>query len=72
MELKTYANHKNIMFTASAMDVQSLHFLQSIRVPFIKIGSGDSNNLIFIEKAAATNIPLVISTGLEQFIINCF
>jgi sialic acid synthase len=33
-------------------------------VPFIKIGSGDSNNIPMIEYAASKNIPLVISTGM--------
>lgn len=48
------------------MDSQSLQFLVSINVPFIKIGSGDSNNLMLIREAAQTNIPLVISTGMQN------
>jgi sialic acid synthase SpsE len=34
-----------IFFTASAMDEKSAVFLDSLHVPFIKIGSGDVNNL---------------------------
>jgi hypothetical protein len=34
-----------IFFTASAMDEKSAVFLDSLDVPFIKIGSGDVNNL---------------------------
>lgn len=45
------------------MDAVSLDFLHNINVPFIKIGSGDANNLLLIEKAAAKQVPLIISTG---------
>lgn len=62
-ELQEYANQIGILFTASAMDVKSLEFLISINVPFIKIGSGDANNFILIEKAAKSDIPLIVSTG---------
>lgn len=49
------------------MDEKSLHFLAKIKVPFIKIGSGDANNMHLIEEAAKTNIPLVISTGISIY-----
>ncbi|XP_044259170.1 sialic acid synthase [Tribolium madens] len=65
-ELQSFANEIDILFTASAMDLQSLRFLASLKVPFIKIGSGDSNNLLLIKEAAATKIPLVISTGMQE------
>lgn len=62
-ELQAYAKEINILFTASAMDLESLQFLIRLKVPFIKIGSGDANNLFLIEEAAKAKIPLVISTG---------
>ncbi|KAL1506229.1 hypothetical protein ABEB36_005626 [Hypothenemus hampei] len=64
LQLQAYAKEVDTLFTASAMDEKSLEFLKRINVPFIKIGSGDSNNFLLIEKAAQTNIPLVISTGM--------
>ncbi|XP_030752596.1 sialic acid synthase [Sitophilus oryzae] len=67
IELQNYAQEINILLTASAMDPESLNFLKEITVPFIKIGSGDSNNLLLIEQAALTGIPLVISTGMINF-----
>uniref|UniRef100_A0A6A7GB83 Sialic acid synthase-like n=1 Tax=Hirondellea gigas TaxID=1518452 RepID=A0A6A7GB83_9CRUS len=67
MEVLDYATSINIPFTASAMDMPSLDFLNSIKVPFIKIGSGDACNLPLIRRAAATNRPLVISTGMSDF-----
>ncbi|KAF6211766.1 hypothetical protein GE061_012281 [Apolygus lucorum] len=65
-ELQSYSRGKNIMFTASAMDPVSLEFLITLKVPFIKIGSGDSDNLLLIEEAARSGVPLVISTGMQD------
>ncbi|XP_024085419.1 sialic acid synthase [Cimex lectularius] len=65
-ELQNYANERDILFTASAMDQESLKFLTSLRVPFIKLGSGDSDNLFLLDEASKTNIPLVISTGMQD------
>ena len=37
--------------TASAMDEVSLDFLvEVLKVPFVKIGSGDANNVLLLEK----------------------
>lgn len=63
MELRDFANQTGILFSASAMDLKSLEFLVTLDLPFIKIGSGDANNFPLIEKAASTQIPLIISTG---------
>lgn len=63
VSLQDYAREIGISFTASAMDITSLRFLEKLKVPFIKIGSGDANNMEMIEAAAKTHVPLVISTG---------
>ncbi|KAK9884462.1 hypothetical protein WA026_007305 [Henosepilachna vigintioctopunctata] len=64
-QLQEYAKNKNIMFTASAMDIKSLQFLLDINVPFVKIGSGDANNIPLLLQAAKSEVPLVISTGMQ-------
>ncbi|KAJ8953353.1 hypothetical protein NQ314_007362 [Rhamnusium bicolor] len=66
LDLQKYADDLGIFFTASAMDAKSLDLLIECKVPFIKIGSGDSNNSLLIEKAAKTGIPLIISTGMLE------
>ncbi|XP_068626456.1 sialic acid synthase-like [Battus philenor] len=63
-KLLKYAQDIDILFTASAMDMVSFNFLLSLEVPFIKLGSGDSNNFVFIDYAASKKIPLVVSTGM--------
>ena len=54
--------------TASAMDPVSVDVLIDIlKVPFIKIGSGDSNNPFLLEKVAKrTDVKAVISTGMSD------
>lgn len=42
-----------------------MDFLINLRVPFLKIGSGDANNFILLEKAAKKNLPIVYSTGIQ-------
>lgn len=67
LELQKYAISKDILFTASAMDIESFRFLKSINVPFIKIGSGDANNIQLLREATKYSGPLVISTGMQAF-----
>ncbi|XP_001358036.4 sialic acid synthase [Drosophila pseudoobscura] len=64
-ELQAYSRQLNVDFTASAMDELSLDFLADLKVPFIKIGSGDANNFPLLKKAAGLGVPLVISTGMQ-------
>lgn len=68
-QLQAFAEETKILFSASAMDLKSLEFLTNLNLPFIKIGSGDANNFLLIEKAAAANIPLIISTGIYNPIV---
>lgn len=64
--LQSYANELDIIFTASAMDIQSLHDLYELNVPVIKIGSGDANNIPLLATAAKSTVPLIISTGMQH------
>lgn len=64
--LQKHANDMDIIFTASAMDVQSLKDLEDLKVPVIKIGSGDANNIQLLMNAAQLTTPLIISTGMQN------
>ena len=66
--LVNFAEDVGIALTASAMDPVSVDVLiDTLKVPFIKIGSGDSNNPILLEKVAKyTNVKAVISTGMSD------
>ena len=66
-ELFQYSSDLGIAMTASAMDPVSADFLRDLGVPFIKIGSGDSNNPLILEKVAKMGgMNLVVSTGMSD------
>lgn len=64
--LQQYAANENILFTASAMDKESLEFLAHLDVPFFKIGSGDCNNYPLLKQVAAKHKPVIVSTGMQD------
>nr|CAD7256525.1 unnamed protein product [Timema shepardi] len=66
-ELQEFATRQEgVMFSASAMDMVSIDELDSMNVPFIKIGSGDANNLPLLKYATSKKRPLIISTGMQD------
>ncbi|XP_058118856.1 sialic acid synthase [Anopheles ziemanni] len=67
-QLQRYAADLGILFTASAMDMASFYELETLLcVPFIKIGSGDADNLPLLRYAAGRSIPIVVSTGMQDW-----
>uniref|UniRef100_A0A182NSH2 AFP-like domain-containing protein n=1 Tax=Anopheles dirus TaxID=7168 RepID=A0A182NSH2_9DIPT len=67
-DLQRFASEIGIVFTASAMDAASFRELeQDLCVPFIKIGSGDADNVPLLRYAANRPVPLVISTGMQDW-----
>lgn len=66
IDIHKFAKEVGILCTASAMDRVSLKFLDDLNVPFIKIGSGDADNLLLLKDAASTKRPLFISTGMQD------
>ena len=65
-ELKRYADSKDILFSASGWDKQSVDFLDSLGVPFFKMASADLTNLPLLEHTAKKGKPMLISTGMAN------
>ncbi|CAI9547105.1 unnamed protein product, partial [Staurois parvus] len=65
-ELQKFAKEIGIYFTASGMDEMAVEFLHELGVPFFKVGSGDTNNLIYLKKTAQKGRPMVISSGMQS------
>ncbi|GBM62561.1 Sialic acid synthase [Araneus ventricosus] len=64
VELKKFSTDLGLCFAASGMDKPSTDFLNSLGVPFFKIGSADTTNLPLLKHLCRYNKPLVISTGM--------
>lgn len=63
-EVASRAREHGLLFLSTPFDVRSLAELVDLGVPAIKIGSGDLTNLPLLRSAAATGLPLLLSTGM--------
>lgn len=63
VRLKDYCDSKNIEFLSTPDDFESASFLSQIQNKF-KIGSGELNNLAYIEYLANFQKPIIMSTGM--------
>jgi N-acetylneuraminate synthase len=65
-ELKDYAEENDVIFFSTMEDTDSVDFLiNEIKIPMIKVGSGDLTNYPLIDYTAAYGIPMVLSTGMS-------
>ncbi|MCI9122811.1 MAG: N-acetylneuraminate synthase [Eubacterium sp.] len=63
-KIKTYCDSIAIQFASTADDPESLDFLVDLGVPFLKIGSGDLNNIPYLRHIGQKHLPVILSTGM--------
>jgi N-acetylneuraminate synthase len=64
-ELKSYAEENGLIFFSTMEDKESVDFLlNDVKIPLIKVGSGDLTNYPLLEHTAAYQKPIVLSTGM--------
>lgn len=63
-ELKEYCDKKEIIFMSTPDEENSVDFLYDLSVPAFKIGSGELNNHLMLEKVARKGLPIILSTGM--------
>jgi sialic acid synthase len=61
--LQAYAAELGIDFFATAFDVASADFLESINMPAYKIASGDLKSIPLLQHVARFGKPMIVSTG---------
>lgn len=64
MKIAGYCKKKNIGFLSTPFDLESVDFLVDLGIDFMKIPSGEINNLPYLRRIASTGIPVIISTGM--------
>lgn len=64
--LAEYAENENIEFLCSPWDDSSVDFLETIDMPFYKIGSPDMVNFCLLERVIDTGKPILLSTGMSE------
>lgn len=61
------AHELGVEFLASPFDLPSLNDLLRLRLPAIKLGSGEVTNLPLLRAAAAGGRPILLSTGMSDW-----
>ena len=57
---------KKVMFLCTPWDVESVDFLESLGVPAYKVASADLTNFVLLDYMAATQKPMILSTGMSR------
>ncbi len=64
-ELKKYCDEIGIVYLSAAFDLPSLDFLKEMRLPYVKVPSGEITNLPYLERIATFGVPILLSTGMS-------
>ncbi|PJE51051.1 MAG: N-acetylneuraminate synthase [Candidatus Yanofskybacteria bacterium CG10_big_fil_rev_8_21_14_0_10_36_16] len=65
-KLKKYAEDKGLFFLSTPFSLDDAFFLKSIKVKAIKVGSSDANNIPYLSKMAEWQLPVILSTGMQD------
>lgn len=65
-KIKEHCDSIGIMFASTADDPESLDFLVSLGIPFIKIGSGEIGNVSYLRYMGSKKMPVILSTGMSS------
>jgi N-acetylneuraminate synthase len=64
-EIDNYCKKKNIMWTASCWDTNSVQFVSDFNVPFHKVASASITDNKILDLLVKDNIPIICSTGMS-------
>lgn len=65
-ELYEYCKKVGIEYLSTAFDIDSVHFLEELNLPFWKIPSGEITNLPYLLEIAKTGKMVIMSTGMSE------
>ena len=66
-EIKKHCDEVGLEFMSSPFSNAAVDILEEVGVKRYKIGSGEVNNFLLLEKIAKTNKPIIISSGMSSF-----
>ncbi len=66
-ELKKHCDEARVEFLASPFSNAAVDLLEEVGVKSYKIGSGEVNNFLLLEKIARTGKPVILSSGMSSF-----
>ena len=65
-QVKKHCDEIGITFASTADEAESLDFLISLGIPFIKIGSGEIGNVSYLRYMGSKKMPVILSTGMSS------
>jgi N,N'-diacetyllegionaminate synthase len=66
-ELKSYSEQKGLEFMSSPFSNAAVDLLEALGVNNYKVGSGEVNNYLLLQKIARTRKPIILSTGMSSY-----
>lgn len=66
-EIKNHCDQVGLDFVCSPFSNLAVDWLEEIGVHTYKIGSGEVNNFLLLEKIAQTQKPIIVSSGMSNF-----
>ena len=66
-EIKNHCDEVGLEFMSSPFSNAAVDLLEEIGVKRYKIGSGEVNNFLLLEKIAKTGKPVIVSSGMSSF-----
>jgi N-acetylneuraminate synthase len=63
--LKKHAVERGLQFLSSPFSIEAMELLRRVGVAGWKVGSGEVNNIPMFERMCATELPILISTGMS-------
>lgn len=66
-EIKQHCDKVGLEFMSSPFSNAAVDLLEEVGVTRYKVGSGEVNNLVLLEKIAQTGKPVIISSGMSSF-----
>lgn len=64
IKLDEYCKETGIRFSSTPFDLESIDFLASLGMDYMKVPSGEITNLPYLRHIAQTGIPVIMSTGM--------
>lgn len=66
-EIKAHCDEVGLDFLSSPFSNKAVDVLEEVGVKCYKVGSGEVNNFLLLEKIANTEKPIIISSGMSSF-----
>ncbi len=66
-EIRNHCEQSGLEFMSTPFSIAAVELLEKLGVKRYKVGSGDINNYLLLDRIAYTGKPLIISTGMSSY-----